>query len=203
MLAIPALALSGFGSQQTPAQSSTQSDSLLAILLPALNEPSLLEVSKDKSVVSYRVTYLAIPLWQLVAIRLTVNADGTGGITSAVSLNPSDLKNVKNVKRNKNTVSAADVRKFLQFIDDSGFWSMTTLENTDLSPTDSSGHKTYVMDGSWCMVEGVRDGSFHYVLRRNPMRPSPFLRIGHYLAKDLANLDGIFLTSSRVFSQQK
>jgi len=76
ILAIPALALSGTCSQQTPAQSSTQSESMLdsslylppgpghndaavlALFLHTLNEPALLEASKDKSVLSYRATYL-------------------------------------------------------------------------------------------------------------------------------------------------
>lgn len=48
-------------------------------------EPSLLEVAKDTTVRSFRVTYFSpVPVHE-VAVRLIVNADGSGQIASAVS----------------------------------------------------------------------------------------------------------------------
>jgi hypothetical protein len=114
-----------------------------------------------------------------IAIRLAVKADGSGQITSVVSSNMG-----KTVKRTETSVSGADVDKFLQLVEKVGFWSMASTEQK----TNEAGRETYEVDGSWWMVEGVHNGSFHYVFRRNP-KPSPIMGIGNYLAKDLAELD--------------
>jgi len=196
-LCMTVLAMSGICSRQTPAQSSTQSTfdpsvylppgpgqrdaAVLALILHSLDEPSLLEASKEASVRSFRVSYFSnVPLNE-IAVHLVVNSDGGGQITSAIS------RDGKRVKRTANSLSATDVEKFLQLVDKVGFWLMASIEKTE-PKTDQAGHTTYVLDGSWWMVEGVRDGSFHYVYRRNP-RPSPFTEIAHYVEKDLAKLD--------------
>jgi hypothetical protein len=153
--------------------------SLLPVILRHLGEPSLLEAAKDASVRSFRVSYFSpVPVHE-VAVRLVINADGSGQITSAV-LSGSAAE----VKRTKNSVSAADVEKLIGIVEKAGFWSATSAENTE-QKTDKAGRKMYVMDGAWWMVEGVQNGSFHYVYRRNP-KPSPITEIGCYLAKELA-----------------
>jgi len=147
--------------------------------LASLREPSLFEAAKDTSVVAFRMSYFSPVPTREVAVRLVVNADGSGQVTSAVSSGvPTEIT------RNQNTVSGADVNKLLQLLAKVEFWSMSSIEDAD-QKTDATGRKAYVMDGSFWMVEGVREGSFHYVSRSNP-RQGPFMEIACYLAKDLA-----------------
>jgi hypothetical protein len=146
------------------------------VILGSLGEPSLLEAAKDESVRSCRVSYFSpVPVHE-VAVRLLVNADGSGQITSAVSSG-----STTGVKRTKKSVSAADVNRLLEIVEKAGFWSMNSIEQK----TDVVGPKSYEFDGAWWMLEGVQNGSFHYVFRRNP-KPSPITDIGCYLAKELA-----------------
>lgn len=95
-----------------------QSDArVLIVFLHSLNEPSLLKAAKESSVGSFSVTYFGEPSAEIEVVRLVVNADGSGQISSAVS--HGDLEH--DVKRAKMPVPAADIQKFLQFVDDVGF----------------------------------------------------------------------------------
>jgi len=191
-----ALTIAGVGSQQSPDQGSPQSTSampvyfppgqtdasIFSVILASLSEPSLLEAAKNANVLSFRLSYFSpVPIRE-IAVRLVVNADGSGQITTAVSSGAA-----AGVKRTQNSVSGADVNKMLQLLEKVEFWSMSSTENTE-QKTDAAGRKVYVLDGSCWMVEGVHEGSFHYVYRRNP-KPSPITEIGCYLAKDLAKPD--------------
>jgi hypothetical protein len=180
------------GSQRNLAQGSTpsasdgpvylpsgQSDAaLMPIILYSLGEPSLLEAAKDANFLSFRVSYISFPATTQVAVRLLVNADGSGQILSAVKSDQA-----KEVERTKGNVSATDVKKFLQLIEKSGFWSMSSIEQK----TDEVGRRTYTFDGTLWLLEGVGNGSFHYVYRRNPA-PSPFKEVGRYLLESLPKL---------------
>ena len=73
-----------------------------------------------------------------------------------------------------------DVDKLLELVDKAGFWA---AQSTEPQPDENS-RKYYVLDGAWWMLEGVQNGSFHYVFRRNP-KPTPITEIGCYLAKNL------------------
>jgi hypothetical protein len=145
-------------------------------------EPSLFEIAKDAGAISFRVSYFSPVPVREIAVRLVVNADGSGQVTSAVSSGTAT-----EVQRTKNNVAIADVDKFLRLVEEVGFWSMASTDDTE-QKTDKAGRKPYVMDGGWLMVEGVQRGSFHHVFRRNP-NPSPVTGIGRYLTKDLAKLD--------------
>ncbi len=205
-LCMTALTVAGFGYRRSPAEGSTQSTSdrpvylppgqtdasIFSVILPSLSEPSLLEAAKDTSVHSFRVSYFSPVPTREIAVRLVVNADGSGQITSAVSSGAET-----GVKRTKNSVSNADVDKFLQLVEKAGFWSMSSNEDTEQK--DAAGRKLYVHDGSFWMVEGVRNGSFHYVFRRNP-KPSPFTEIGCYLADRLAKSDDSVISVRRCTS---
>jgi hypothetical protein len=191
-----ALTIAGVGFQRSPAQGSTQSTSNAPVYFPpgqtrtpityvalaSLSEPSLFEAAKDASVFSFRVSYFSPVPEREIAVRLVVNADGSGQITSAVSSGAAS-----GVKRTQNSVSVADVNKLLQLLAKVEFWSMSSTEDTE-EKTDAAGRKVYVLDGSYWMVEGVHEGSFHYVYRVNP-RPNRLMEIGCYLAKDLAKPD--------------
>jgi hypothetical protein len=168
---LTALGIAEGGSPQTPAQASKQSTPnapsyfpleqsstpVFSVMLPYLGEPSLLEAAKDANVVSFRVSYFSPVPERKVAVRLVVNADGSGQITSAASSGVAS-----GVKKTQNNVSVADVNELLQLLAKVEFWSILSTED-DEKKTDAAGRKAYVMDGAFWMVEGVHEGSFHYV----------------------------------------
>ena len=196
MPCMAALAITGVGSWQSTAPGSTQSTSHAPVYFPpeethipltyaalaSLNEPSLFEAAKDTSVFSFRVSYFSPVPKREIAVRLVINSGGSGQITSAVSSGAAS-----GVKRTQNSVSVADVNKLLQLLAKVEFWSISSNES-DETKIDAAGRKVYVMDGSYWMVEGVHEGSFHYVYRHSP-KPSPITEIACSLAKDLAKSD--------------
>ena len=143
--------------------------------LAFVGEPSLLETSKNTNVVSYRLSWLGSQTGRVVAVRLIVNSDGSGEVISAVA---SGIPWV--VRKWNNAVSASDLQRFLQLVEDGKFWSLRPTEH----------NRGYGLDGTVWIVEGVRNGSYHCVYRWSPDElPSQFTEIGRYLAKDLAKLD--------------
>jgi hypothetical protein len=193
MPCMTALTIAGVGSQRSTAQGSTQSTSNAPVYFPpeqthvpttyvalvSLSEPSLFEAAKDTSVFSFRASYFSPVPEREIAVRLVVNSDGSGQIASAISPGAGS-----GVKRTQNKVSVADVNKLLQLLAKVGFWSISSTED-DAKKTDAADRKAYVMDGSYWMVEGVHEGSFHYVYRQNP-KPSPITEIACNMANDLA-----------------
>jgi hypothetical protein len=190
-LCMTTLLLLGVDPQQGRTQDSTQAShapvylppgnpeaSILTSFLASLGEPSLLEVAKDSGVLSYRLSYFSPMPTRAIVVRLVVNSDGSGQISSATSSGK-----LAEFKRAKDTVSAADVKQLLQLVEQVEFWSMPSTEQKN-----NRSRNMYVLDGSWCMIEGARDGSFHFALRRS-LRPGPFTQLARSLAKDLAKID--------------
>jgi hypothetical protein len=191
-----ALTFTGVGYQRGAVQDSPQSTfntrhyfppeltstPVFSVILPHLGEPSLFEAAKDANVVSLRASYFSPVPTREMAVRLIVNADGSGQITAAVSRGTES-----GVKSTQNDVSRAEVKKLLQLLDKVEFWSISSTEG-DERKTDAAGRTAYVMDGSHWMVEGVHKGLFHYVHRQNP-EPSPITEIACNLAKNLAKPD--------------
>jgi hypothetical protein len=179
--------------ETSPAQGSMQSTSnvhvyfppdridmsLAYVTLASLSEPSLFEASKDTSFVAFRLSYFSPQPVREIAVRLLVNADGSGQVISAVSSGKAT-----EIQRNQNGVSIEEVNKLLQLLSKVEFWSMPSEEDVE-QKTDAAGRKAYVMDGSFFMVEGVRQGLFHWVSRLSP-KPGPITEIACYLATDLA-----------------
>ena len=171
-------------SRQATAAASTDPRSgktaaFLILMLNSLGEPSLFEAAKDATVRSYRVTLFSPVPVHKVGVRIVLNADGSGQVTSAV-LSGTE----KEVRRTTNNVSKADIDKLLDLVDKAGFWTAPSIE----PEPPKTGRQPYVMDGFWWMFEGVQSGSFHYVFRQNP-RPTAITEIGCYLAKNLIKAD--------------
>lgn len=152
---------------------------IAAVALASLGEPSFFEASKDMSVVAFRLSYFSPVPERMVAVRLVVNVDGSGQVASAVSSGAGS-----GIKRSQNSVSVADVSGFLQLLTRVEFWSMPSSEGSE-QKTDAAGRKPYVMDGAFLTVEGVQQGSFHYVSRLNP-KPGSITELACHLAADLA-----------------
>src|SRR4029077_2688844 len=100
MPCLAALTIAGAGPKRSTAQSSTQSTPnapvyftseqthipVTYVALASLGEPSFFEASKNTSVFSFRVSYFSPVTEREIAVRLVINSDGSGQITSAVSL---------------------------------------------------------------------------------------------------------------------
>jgi hypothetical protein len=189
-------AAASIGSPRNTAQGSTQSTSNAPVYFPpeqklipvtyvalaSLHEPSLFEAAEDRSVFSFRVSYFSPVPERELAVRLVVNSDGSGQVTSAVSSGAAT-----GVKRTQSNVPAAEIDKLIRLLAKVEFWSISSTED-DEKKSPAVGRKAYVLDGSYWMVEGVHEGSFHYVYRRNP-KPSAITEIACNLATDSAQPD--------------
>jgi hypothetical protein len=192
ILSLTALTSPGSSVQRSTVQSSPPSRSdvpvylppgefgagLMPIILYSMGEPSLLEAAKDVNVRCFRVSYISFSSTTQVAVRLVINVNGSGQVVSTVK-----SAEGKEVERMKGNVSAADIKSFLQLVEKSGFWSMSSIEQKP----DEAGRRTYTMDGMIWMLEGVDNGSFHYVYRPNPSS-GPFKEVARYLADSLPKL---------------
>jgi hypothetical protein len=186
---------SGSNPQQGVPQSSASSATKAALYFPSgavdgfanlfsdylsrIDEPSLLAAAQDPSAISYRFESLAGQSGQMLAVRLSLNPDGSARIfTREESGTPRVLH------RTEKSVPAAGVNKFLQLVEKASFWSMPAIE-----PENSDARrKAYKMDASTWVFDGVRTGGYHVVFRQGP-EPSPFTEMVHFLEKDLAKLD--------------
>ncbi len=190
-LILTTFTVAGIGSQKSPLQVSPQSNvpapdyfppgrndaGIFPYVLYNLKEPSLFQAAKNPTAVSFRMSVVGYVTAWMMSIRLDVNPDGSGQITSATSTWHAAVKS-----ESKN-VSPLEVKEFLQLVDKVGFWSMTKIEEI----SELNGRKVYIRDGGAWIVEGVRNGSFHYVYGPNP-KSGPIMEIVHYLARDLARL---------------
>ena len=156
-----------------PGEVDSSTESLFSSYLARFGEPSLLAAAQNPKVLSYRLTYLSSQHGSLLAIRLSLNSDGGGAITSTVQPPMPAV-----LQRTQLNVSDADGKKFLQMVENSKFWSMPTQENPDPH------RRMYKMDASWWVFEGVRNGSYHVVFRRGP-ETSAFAEMVSFLANDL------------------
>ena len=90
--------------------------------LSYFNEPSLLAAAQNSSSLSYRLESIAAQKSQILAIRLSVSSDGSARVfTVQQSGTPSVLH------RTEHCVPAGEVKKFLELIDKSDFWSMREI----------------------------------------------------------------------------
>jgi hypothetical protein len=201
LLLITAISFLGAGFNHDAAKGSTQRSSdgrqyfppgpspasSLCATLHFLGEPSLFEAAKDVNVVALRASYFAPVPTHGIAVRLVVNADGSGQLTSAILMDGNS-----GVKRAQNDVSAAEVARLLQLLAKSDFWSIPSIVAEQR--TDAAGHKLYVIDGPHWMVEAVHQGSFHYVYRYSP-KTNPVAEIACALARDVTNPNGSTILS--------
>lgn len=179
----PSIQSTADGRQYFPSGPSPSSP--LFAILRFLDEPSLFEAAKDPKFVALRASYFAPVPTHETAIRLVVNADRSGEVTSAILI---DSKS--GVKRTQNDISAAEVARLFQLLAKSDFWSIpSTVEETT---TNAAGHKVYLIDGPHWMVEAVREGSFHYVYRYAP-KINPVAEIACALAKDVENPNDLII----------
>jgi hypothetical protein len=161
--------------------------SLFSFYLSSFGEPSLLAAAQDPNALCYRLNWMSAQHGYVLAIRVSMNPDGSGGITS-VEKPPSAAP----LQRTQLYVSSADGKKFLQMVETARFWSMPTVEQEDPDPH----HRVYKMDASPWIFEGVRNGSYHAVSRQG-LELGPFKEMVRFLANDLAKFDRPFARENR------
>jgi hypothetical protein len=139
--------------------------------LQFFDEPSLLPGAQDRTVVSYRFESWMRRGSQILVVRLSLNPDGSARVVTVdQSGNPAA------VHRTERTAPAVDVKKFLELIEKANFWSTVSSDQRE------------VYDGVPWILEGLRDGKYHVVIRDDwpSSLSSELLR---YLTIDLGKVD--------------
>jgi hypothetical protein len=151
--------------------------------LRVLGEPSLYDLAANPSAECYRFLWLRT-FDAPVAIRLDVNGDGTGEVTTKIGDGetgfPYTMK--KTVEIDKHVLTRDQVKALEAQVDKAGLWRMATDED----PADVKN------DGSEWVVEAARGGDYNVVARWSPMSNSSegskaVLAFGQ-MAMDLAQL---------------
>jgi hypothetical protein len=137
------------------------------------DEPSLLPAAQDRIVVSYRFESWMRRGSQILVVRLSLNPDGSARV---ITVDQSGKPPA--VHSTERTASAVDVKKFLELIEKANFWSTSTVTND----------QRQVYDGVPWILEGLRDGKYHAVIRDDwPWSPSNELL--RYFTIDLGKVD--------------
>jgi hypothetical protein len=138
--------------------------------LHAISEPCLLDPAKHGAI-SYRLIWGGMPSARRVVVRLEVGEDGKAVLFTKVTAGR------RLVSDRVESISSTQVEEFLDLVKLSDFWSLPSSEN-----------RPPVKDGTSWILEGIRDGAYHGVYRRNP-KPSLYTEVGRCLGKNLAKLD--------------
>jgi hypothetical protein len=124
--------------------------------LRAMAEPSLLETSRDKKLVTYRFLWLRT-FNHPISIRISIRPTGTASLTTIVTSGKGGYEPGIISKNEVTEISSRQLKQFYYRLDEAGFWSMKTLDETN------GGN-----DGAEWIFEGVRDGKYHVVSRWAP-----------------------------------
>lgn len=146
--------------------------------LTALEEPSLLELSKDKSVESYRFLWLRT-FHHPVAVRVDVHADGTATLTTKMADGAGGYEPGKLTTNASRLLSKHETARLLAAIKSAGFWSM-------MGPIPKKAG-VVELDGAEWSIEGVNQGKYHVVTRWSP-KDGPVYTLGRFFLFDLAGL---------------
>jgi len=142
--------------------------------LVKLHEPSLFESAKDNQNETYRFTYLRA-FNEPIAIRMVVQPDGLASLHVKRAPRKNGKKILPAVDQTI-TLSKEEVDSVLARVSQSNFWT--------LSPQ----REQAGLDGSAWIVEGVKDGKYHLIVRWSP-RKGDFRKIGLlFLKKSKLNL---------------
>jgi hypothetical protein len=142
--------------------------------LKGLDEPSLLEETKNSSLESYRFLWLRT-FHHPVAVRLDIMADGSGTLTIKMASGAGGYEPGNLIENTSHSIERRKIEKFLGQVKSVGFWDLPSYETT------------LGCDGSEWIIEGVKDGKYHVAERWTPDK-GPVHQLGITLAMTLANL---------------
>jgi hypothetical protein len=144
--------------------------------LVALKEPSLFELAQNQTTHSYRFLWLRT-FNNPVAIRLNVNADGTGTLIEKVTSGEAGFRPGSLTVSFAKPLTQKQTNDFVKKIEILNFWSIPTIDPA-IGGT----------DGSEWIIEGVHDGKYHVVNRWTPSS-GPIRELGLAMAVNLAGMN--------------
>jgi hypothetical protein len=155
--------------------------SIFAFVLRAMGETPLSAAPTDGDFMTYRLTWVLFPSSTMIVARLDIKRDGTGSLTTEVGTGPGHHETT-------DSVSAAEVDKFLELTGQPDFWSGTAAENPP--------PRGIALDGSDWLLEGVGNNGHHAIFRTNwNGAPGPYADAAHFLTKDFARLGTSTITT--------
>jgi hypothetical protein len=143
--------------------------------LKALDEPSLLETSKNSALQAYRFVWLRT-FHHPVVVRLDVMSDGSGILTVKITNGAGGYEPGKLIENTSVPVTRKQTEEFLKRVNSLGFWELPSFDES---------HSGF--DGSRWIIEGVKDGKYHVADRWTPGKGSVH-DLGAMLAFTLARL---------------
>ena len=126
--------------------------------LKALAEPSLLHLSKNPALESYRFIWLRT-FHHPVIVRVNVRAGDAGELTSKVASGKGGYDPGHLVENTSRPLTREQTETFLGRIKRVRFWELPSYENSG----------TGGEDGAQWIIEGVKDGNYHVVDRWSPV----------------------------------
>jgi hypothetical protein len=175
------LGQSNYFPAETPGESAKLDDfktQWYSKFLNAMHEPSLWEMSKTPKTQTYRFLWLR-SFHHPVSVRLDVNPDGTGLVTTKISRGQGGYQPGRLMTNRTEKLDRERTSWMLDRIEELKFWTLATNP-----PPDSDGVGT---DGAQWIFEGVKDGAYHVVDRWSPDKGEVH-SLGIMMLLDLAKL---------------
>jgi len=144
--------------------------------LRIMDEPSLWEVSQKQRREAYRFVWLR-SFHQPVAIRLMINADGSGDLVAKILSGEGGHDAGALVTNQHSLLLPVETRSFTEKLSKANFWALSTRRFQDI----------YGRDGADWILEGTKEGNYHVVHRWSPPN-GPYREACLYLALGLAEL---------------
>jgi hypothetical protein len=151
-----------------------------------MGERPLVDTANPSTTQFYRVLIETRPHNVPVVVRLSIEADGSGGVVAKIGQSPGFAGDL--AMNRTATVSRKDIDDFLKRLGNSNFWTMPVLEPFDI-------HRSVEMgEASW-MLEGEKEGSYHVVCRGTPrlasLRETAMYLVVHIGKVDLASVGNL------------
>jgi len=127
--------------------------------LKALEEPSLLQKSKDSTAESYRFVWLRT-FHHPIIVRVDIQANGGAELTTKASSGAGGYEPGKLVENTSRPLTQKQIEGFLATIQRLQFWELPTHETPE----------TVGCDGSQWIIEGIKNGKYHVVDRWTPTK---------------------------------
>jgi hypothetical protein len=127
----------------------------IAANLNILQEPSLLVLSNDSKVQSYRLLLLHA-FEKPTAVRLTIKSDDTGRLDVKIMDGPRENEPARLIESKTIQASQQQVTDFLHLLDKANFWHLPVRD------------ARAGLDGMTFIIEGVKDGKYQVVKRWSP-----------------------------------
>src|ERR1700683_2387680 len=145
--------------------------------LKALGEPSFWELSQRSHQQLYRFLWLR-SFSHPVAVRLELRPDGSAILTIQTTDGAGGYAPGRLIENRERTISAEQMKWFLQRVDELKYWNL---------PTEEPRGKSLGLDGAQWILEASRSGRYKIVDRWSP-RDGPIRALGLEMMIELADM---------------